>query len=145
VLGRFHKAWPKFAGYLGIQLGVDDLNLSLTPLDTLNFQEPLRQINAGLAIDYGLGWKFSRYVAATFGQRFEASLVGEATENPEQGSINFRTLPGLTLDILELKPSLRSNVKALYIFAETQFGQLVLENRSKRTDFAWITGVSLAF
>ena len=145
VLNRFHKSWSRASAYLGVQIGMDDLNVSLSPLDTGNFRQPLRELNAGMGIELGGGWKFSRFVGATFAERFEASFVGEATDNPEAGSASFRTLPGIALDILALAPPLKKNVKAFYAFTEFQFGELLLENQSRKRDFSWITGFSVAF
>jgi len=141
VFGRVHKSWPTVAAYLGGQVGINDLNVSLVQ-DSGGLNTSLDNLNAGMELDFGLGWKFSRYVSATFGQSFEASFVGQGTDNLD-GSVNFRTMPGLALDMLAVAPSLEKNVKACYISLESQFGQLILENKSKDRDFAWILGVSL--
>jgi hypothetical protein len=144
IIGRAHHSWKQAAGYFGAQIGLDDLNVSLTPLaDSGNFREPLRETNAGLDLEFGLGWKFSRYVGATLGQRLELSLVGEE-QNPES-AVNFRGMPGLALDMLPLFPGLRETVKAFHVFSELQVGRLIRENVSRRQDFAWVIGASLAF
>ena len=143
VLGRFHKSWSRVAGYLGTEIGMDDINISLSPSDS-NLSQPLSRINAGLGFQFGLGWKFSRYLGATFGQSFETSFVGEASDRPGGGSLNFHTLPGLAVDVLAFTPSLKKKVRALDVFVELQFGRLVLQNKSSQ-DFAWITGGSLVF
>ena len=145
ILSRFHKSWSEVSSYVGAQIGLDDINVSLTSLDTGNFRQPLRNLNAGMGLELGAGWKFSRFAGATLAERFEASFVGEATPNPEAGSINFHTLPGVALDILAIAPPLRKNVKAFYAFTELQFGWLLLENQSRSEDFSWIAGLSLAF
>ena len=145
IVSRFHKSWSKVSTYLGAQIGMDDLNVSLSPLDTGNFRQPLSDLNAGMGLELGAGWKFSRFVGATFAQRFEASLVGEATDSAKTSSINFHISPGIALDILAFAPPLRKNVKACYAFTELQFGQLLLVGRSSRRDFSWITGLSFAF
>ncbi len=145
VFGRFHKSWSQVSAYAGAQVGMEDLNISLSPLkDSGDVQAPLRNINAGMGLELGLGWKFSRYVGLTLGQRLDASFVGEDTVNFE-GSVNFRTAPGLALDILAMAPSMRSKVKALFVYSEAQFGQLALEDRSKKQDFAWVAGMTIAF
>ena len=141
LLGRFHKAWPRFSGYVGAQLGVDDLNISL-PVDTLSFRGPLKETNAGMGLEFGAGWKFSRFVGATFGHRFEFSFVGEQGDG---NSVNFRTMPGLSFDVLSMLPSLRKSVKALNLTFEMQIGSLVLEIKSKSQELAGITGLSAGF
>ena len=143
VFSRVHKSWSSVAAYLGAQVGVNDLNISLAQ-DTGGINQSLANINAELELDFGLGWKFSRYVSATFGQSFETSFVGQDTSSLD-GSVNFRSKPGLALDVLAIAPALRRNVKAFYVSLEGQFGQLVLENRSKSRDFSGIFGVSLGF
>ncbi len=143
LIGRFHKAWTRLGGYAGLQLGVDNLNVSLSSLDSGNFRKPFQETNAGLGVEFGLAWKFSRYAGITLGHRFEFSFVGE--KDSSGNAVNFRIFPGLAFDLLPLLPSLRENVKAFYFFGELQFGRLILENVSNRRDMAWISGISLAF
>ena len=146
LVARFHKAWPTAAVYTGFNLGVDDVTVSLTPsTDTVSaLTEPLKETNASLGLEVGGGWKFSYYVGATLGQRMDVSLVRQ-NESDRNRALNFHTSPGLALDVLKLAPSLREQVKGLYWLAEVQFGQQLLESGTWRRDFAWITGVSLAF
>ncbi len=142
VFSRVHKSWSQVAAYIGAQVGVNDLNISLAQ-DSGSLNQSLASINAEMELDLGVGWKFSRYVSATFGQSFEASFVGQDTSL--DGSVNFRTKPGLAVDVLAIAPSLRKNVKAFYISLESQFGQLLLENKKKHRDFAGVLGISLGF
>jgi hypothetical protein len=146
LVARFHNAWPTAAVYAGVNLGVDDVNISLTPsTDTVNaLTQPLKETNAGLGLEVGGGWKFSKYVGATLGQRVDISLVRQ-NETDRNRALTFRTSPGVALDILKLAPSLREQVKGLYGLFEMQYGQQLLQNGNWRRDFAWITGVSLAF
>jgi hypothetical protein len=145
-VARFHKAWPTAAAYAGVTLGVDDVTVSLTPsTDTSNLLiQPLQETNASLGFEAGTGWKFSKYVGATLGQRLDISLVRQ-NESDRNRSLNFRTSPGLALDILKMAPDLRDEVKGLYALLEFQYGQQLLESGTWRQDFAWITGISLAF
>lgn len=144
LFGRFHKSWARVTTFAGAEVGLEDLNLSLKPSNDTDLTEPLKKINAGMGLEMGVAWKFSPYVGFTLGQHFEASFVGDDTVNSD-GSLNFRTAPGLALDVLSFAPSLRKNVKALYLFSEVQFGQLILEDRSKKRDLAWIAGATVAF
>ena len=144
LLTRFHKAWPRAAVYAGARLGVDDVNFSLRPRDTLNLVEPLRETNAGLGLEAGLGWKFVRYAGFTLGQRMDISLVRQHAENPNRG-LNFMTQPGFALDMVRIRPELYEHVKAFYLLTEMQFGQSLSESGDWRYQFAWIVGLSLAF
>ena len=146
IMGRFHyKPLSRISGYFGTQVGVDDLNVSLSPVaDSGNFREPLRETNAGMDFELGLGWKLTRHFGLTFAQRLELSLVGEESQNPES-AVNFRSLPGVALDLLPFFPTLGETVKALHVFTELQFGKLIRASDSRSRDFAWIGGVSLAF
>lgn len=144
LLARFHKAWPTGAGFLEARLGVDDVSFSLRSADTLDLREPLEETNAGLGFTAGLGWKFSRYLALTMGQRLGFSLVAQNVDNPHR-AMNFVTQPGLALDVLRLRPAMGQNVKALYLLTELQFGQSLPERGTWVQSFAWITGVSMAF
>ena len=146
LVARFHKAWPTAAVFVGLNLGVDDVTVSLTPsTDTVNaLVEPLKETNASVGVEAGGGWKFSKYVGATLGQRMDVSLVRQ-NESDRNRALNFRTSPGVALDILKMAPSLREQVKGLYGLFEVQFGQQLLESGTWRRDIAWITGISLAF
>lgn len=144
LLTRLHKAWPKAAVYAGMNLGVDDVNFSLSSVDTGTLAEPFRETNAGLGFEAGGGWKFSRHVSATLGQRMDVSLVRQSADNPHR-ALNFMTQPGLALDLLRVSPALGSNVKALYLLGELQVGHTLSEQGSWRRQFAWITGLSVAF
>lgn len=146
LVARFHKAWPTAAFYTGLNLGVDDVTVSLTPsTDSGNaLSEPLKETNASIGLEAGTGWKFSHYVGATLGQRMDFSLIRQ-NESDRNRALSFRTSPGLALDVLKLAPSLREQVKGLYWLAEVQFGQQLLESGTWRHDYAWITGLSMAF
>lgn len=145
LLTRFHKAWPRAAAYAGMSLGVDDVNFSLSSaVDTGTLAEPFRETNAGLGFEVGGGWKFSRHVSATLGQRMDVSLVRQSADNPHR-ALNFTTQPGLALDLLRVWPGLGTNVKAFYLLGEFQFGQTLTEQGAWRDQFAWITGLSVAF
>jgi|GEM_PF-1447544 len=147
LVARFHKAWPTAAAFAGFNLGVDDVNISLSrrPNDSTNpLIRPLQETNASLGLELGGGWKFSRYVGATLGERMDISLVRQ-NESDRNRALNFKTSPGVALDLLKLAPSLREDVKGLYALAEFQYGQQLLESGTWRRDFAWITGISLAF
>jgi hypothetical protein len=143
AFARVHKAFPRAAGYLGARIGVDDVNFSLRSEDT-TLTEPLRETNAALGLEAGAGWKFSRYVGLTLGQRMDASLVRQGPDNPNR-SVNFLTQPGLAFDLLRVYPSLETNVKAFYLLTELQFGQSLAEEGEWNRQFAWIAGLSLAF
>ncbi len=140
ISSRFHKSLGHASGYLGAQLGLDDLNISL--VDTL--RNTLSNTNAGGKLEFGLGWKIWKSVGITFGHQFEFSFVGEDTSNIEN-AVNFRTLPGLALDMLPIFPSLNESVKAFQIFTELQFGQLIKAKKSRRQDFVWMLGISAGF
>jgi hypothetical protein len=144
LLGRFHKAWPKAAVFAGMNLGVDDVSVSLNSQDTsLPLTEPLAETNAAIGLEMGGGWKFSKYVGATLGQHVDVSLVKQSQS--DRRAITFHTQPGLALDLLRVAPSLRESVKGLYFLTEVQLGWLWLANGETRQDFAWITGLSMAF
>ena len=142
LLGRMHRAWRNTAVYGGVNLGVNDVSVSLNAVDTSGFEEPLKETNAGLGLETGAGWKFSKYVGATLGQRADVSLVRNASG---QRSVSFHTQPGFAVDLTRVSPSLRESVKALYFLTETQFGQLLMEDGDWGQDFTWIVGLSLAF
>jgi hypothetical protein len=141
---RGHKAWPRAAAYLGMRVGVDDVNFSLRSEDTLDLSEPLRETNTALGLESGLGWKVSRYVGLTLGQRMDVSLVRQSADNPHR-ALNFMTQPGIAVDMLRVKPALGDHVKAFYLLTEFQFGQSLPERGDWTRQFAWITGLSLAF
>ena len=142
LLGRFHKAWRRAAVYSGINLGVNDVSVSLSSVDTLGFDEPLQETNAAIGLETGGGWKFSKYVGATLGQRVDVSIAPRVSG---KRAISFHTQPGLALDMTRVAPSLRESVKALYILGEGQFGQQLTDEGDWGRDFAWIVGISLAF
>ena len=144
LLTRIHKAWPSAAVFGGIHLGVDDVSFSLSSGDTAVLTKPLRETNAGLGFEVGGGWKFSRYVGATLGQRMDVSLVRQSAGNPHR-TVNFMSQPGLALDLLRVHPPLGAHVKALYVFSELQFGRTLTEHGLWTRQFAWITGLSAAF
>jgi hypothetical protein len=141
---RAHKAWPRIAGYVGMRFGVDDVNFSLRSEDTLDLGEPFRETNAAMGLEAGLGWKFSRYAGFTLGQRMDVSLVRQSADNPHR-ALNFMTQPGIAVDMVRVNPALGDHVKALYLLTEFQFGQSLPERGDWTRQFAWITGLSLAF
>jgi hypothetical protein len=143
LLSRMHYAWRKAAVYGGLSLGVNDVSISLGAVDTGGFDEPLQATNAAIGLEAGGGWKFSKYVGATLGQRVDVSLAPNVISG--ERTISFHTQPGLALDMTKVTPSLRESVKALYILAETQFGQKLVDEGDWTQDFAWILGISLAF
>lgn len=144
ILSRFY--WPHdfWTAYAGLQLGIDNLNIINAPVDSLDLRDPLRNTNASLALEIGGGWKPLPYAGLTFAHRIEGSLVG-TEESDQGGALNFRTLPGVAVDLLQFSESLRESVRAFYLTTEWQFGRLILEKQSFREDFAWIFGFSLAF
>jgi hypothetical protein len=144
LITRVHKAWSRAAGYAGVTFGVDDVNFSLSPSDTGTLAEPFKQTNASLGFELGGGWKFSRHLGATLGQHIDVSLVRQSADNPHR-AINFTTQPGVALDLVRVHPTLGTNVKALYLLTELQFGRTFSEVGDWRRQFAWITGLSVAF
>lgn len=144
LLAGFHKAWPRAAGYIGLRAGVDDVNFSLVPSDSLDFDDRLSETHAGLGLALGGGWKFSRLWGLTLGQRADVSLVRQNAKNPYR-ALNLMTQPGLAFDMVRLYPSIENNVKALYLLSELQFGQSLPEKGSTTQSFAWILGMSMAF
>ncbi len=144
LLTRVHKAWPRAAVYAGMNLGVDDVNFSLSSGDTTSLTRPFSETNAGLGLEAGGGWKFSRFLGATLGQRMDVSLVPQSADNPRR-ALNFMTQPGLTLDLVRLHPPLGGNVKALYVLSELQFGQTLTATGAWTRHFAWVAGLSVAF
>lgn len=141
---RGHKAWARAAAYLGMRFGVDDVNFSLRTADTLDLSEPLRETNTAVGLESGLGWKISRHVGLTLGQRMDVSLVRQSVDNPHR-ALNFMTQPGIAIDMLRVKPALGDHVKAFYLLTEFQFGQSLPERGDWTRQFAWITGLSIAF
>lgn len=144
LMARFHKAWPRAAAHIGMRLGVDDVNFSIRSGDSLALQNSLSETNAGVGLSFGAGWKVSRYVGLTLGERMDVSLVRQSARSPHRG-LNFLTQPGLALDLVRIRPSLGENVKALYLLTELQFEQTLPEVGPWTRQFAWITGLSLAF
>lgn len=141
---RFHKSFDDFAFFIGPDLALDNLNvLKGSPTDSV-LQKPFRNTNAGVGLEAGGGWKFSRWVGLTFGGQTEYSLVGE------QGSIlgnalDIHLLPGIAVDLLSFTDTLRELVPAFYFSLEYQAGYLLFERGQKRHDHAVIGGLSVAF
>jgi hypothetical protein len=144
LLTRVHKAWPQAAAYLGAHLGVDDVSFSLRSEDSTGVGGRLSESNAGVGLVFGSGWKFSRHLGATFGQRADISLVRQNADNSHR-ALNFATQPGLALDLVRVLPSLGDNVKAFYVLSELQFGQSLPEQGKWTRQFAWVAGLSMAF
>lgn len=145
---RFHLASSKVAFYVGPQLGMDNLNiLSGTPdTDTLGsvIEEPIKNTNAGVGIETGLGWKFARWGGLTMGAVAEYSLVSD--ENSFFGNdLNLRLIPGISIDLLTFTDTLRELVPALYLTLEAQGGSLLFQRGQKDNDRAFMLGVGLAF
>lgn len=146
--GRFHKAFRKASLYAGLQIGVDDLNvLSGAPdRDSIGtqFQKSIDDIQAGLGIELGAGWKFSRWAGLTLGTVGEYSLVSD--ENSFYGNdLNLRVVPGIAIDVLAFTDTLRELVPALYVNMEFQGGFLLLQRGQKNNDRAYMLGMALAF
>jgi hypothetical protein len=145
IHARFHKAWNGLAIYAGPRIGLDNLNVltgSSNP-DSL-VRVPIKNSNAGLGLDVGGGWKFSRWVGLTFGGAAEYSLVGE--EGSFLGNnLNLHLLPGLAVDLLAFSDRMRQLVPALYFMAEYQSGFLLFEQGGHRHEQAGVCGISLAF
>ena len=141
---RFHKAWEKAAVYVGPQIGVGNINILTDSLSEQTGLEPIKNTKPTFSLDFGGGWKFSRYLGLMFGSNLEYSLVDE-DKNGVTNSLNMHIAPGLALDVLSLAPSMRELVPALYVFAEPQTGFLLSEARGSRRDFAFVGGVGLAF
>jgi hypothetical protein len=144
LITRFHHAFPRAAGYVGLRLGMDDVNFALQSSDTADLGEPLRETNAAVGLEAGGGWKFSRYGGLTLGQRMDVSLVRQSAKSPNR-AVTFMTQPGLAIDMVRVHPLLGTNVKAFYLLTELQFAQSLSESGEWTQQFAWITGLSLAF
>ena len=146
---RFHKPWTRFAVYVGPQLGLDNLNVltGTPPADSLVgtvIEDPIRNTNAGLGLEMGMGWKFARWAGFTMGSVAEYSLVGDKT-SMFGNDLNLRLIPGLAIDVLAFTDTLRELVPAFYINTEFQTGFLLLQRGRKNNDQAFLLGVSLAF
>ena len=144
LVARLHRFWPRAAAFVGMRVGVDDVNFSLVPSDSLSLEERISESETGIGIAAGGGWKFSRYAGLTFGQRADLSLVRQTARGPSR-SIVLLSQPGLALDMVRVFPDLGQNVKAFYLLTEWQLGQSLPEYGPTTRQFAWITGLSLAF
>jgi hypothetical protein len=146
LLTRFHKAWNRVAIYAGPQLALDNLNVlsgAQTASDSV-LRAPIKNTNAGLGLDLGLGWKFSRWVGFTMGSNVQYSLVGEE-DSKNNNALNLHILPGFAVDILSFTETLRELVPAMYVTVEFQEGFLLFEKSGHRNDQAAIMGIGLAF
>ena len=141
---RFHKAWSKAALYIGPQIGVGNINILTDSLAKQNGLEPIKNTLPTLAIDFGGGWKFSRYVGLTTGSNLEYSMVDEDKDGLSN-SLNMHLSPGLALDVLAFTDSLQELVPAFYVYVESQMGFLLSDASGSRRDFAYVIGVGLAF
>lgn len=144
LLTRVHKSWPRMAAYAGMNLGVDDVNFSLSSGDSTSLTRPFSETNAGLGFELGGGWKVTRQLGLTLGQRMDVSLVPQSADNPRR-ALNFMTQPGVAVDLVRIHPPLGTNVKALYVLGELQFGQTLTASGDWTRHVAWITGLSVAF
>jgi hypothetical protein len=149
LLTRFHKAWKHASIYMGTQLGLDNLNIlsGVPPKDSsivTVIKQPIRNTNAGLGLDAGAGWAFSKWVGLTLGGNLEYSLVGEESGTLAHG-LNLHALPGISLDLLNCTHTSRDLVQAAYLFVEFQAGLLIFEKKIFRHDIAGVTGISVAF
>ncbi len=145
VMLRVHRSWPSAAVYLGARVGVDDVSFALLAKDdTTGLGGRLSESNAGVGLAFGSGWKFSRHLSATFGQRVDVSLVRQNPDNPHR-TLEFLSQPGLALDLVKVFPSLGENLKAFYLFTEWQAGQTLSERGDWLRQSSWITGLSMGF
>ncbi|MBW8888862.1 MAG: hypothetical protein JF616_13990 [Fibrobacteres bacterium] len=142
--GRFHKSWENAAVYVGPQIGVGNINILTDSIAKQKDLEPIKNTKPTLALDFGGGWKFSRYVGLTFGSNLEYSLVDE-DRSGVTNSLNMHIIPGLALDVLPLTPRLRKLVPAFYVFAESQMGFLLSAATGSRRELALVGGLGLAF
>jgi hypothetical protein len=141
---RFHHAWEKVALFVGPQIGLGNINISIDSIAKHKGLDPIKETKPTLALDFGGGWRFSRYVGLTAGSNLEYSLVDEDRPGVNN-TFNMHFSPGLSLDVLSLAESLRSLVPAFYVHAESQMGFLLTEGAQDRRDMAYIMGVGLAF
>lgn len=147
---RFHQTFHAFAFFVGPQIGMENLNIikgnlpdSLSPTAIKNPIQPFTpNTKPSLGLDFGVGWKFSRWVGLTYGNSLEFSFVGE---DGKENTLNLHFNPGLAVDILSFTQSLRKLVKALYVIAELQDGTLLNERYTHNRDRSIIVGVNLAF
>jgi hypothetical protein len=144
LLARFHKSWPRAAMYLGGRVGTDDVSFALLSDDTTGVGDRLRESNLGVGFSFGYGWKFTRHLGVTFGQRADISLVRQNPSSPHR-AVEFLSQPGLALDLVRVFPALGDNVKAFYLLTEAQLGQSLPERGKMTRQAAWIFGTSMAF
>ena len=148
LLTRFHKSWKTVAIFGGPELGLDNLNVlsGAPPKDSLNtvITKPIKNTNAGLGLEAGGGWLFSKWVGFTLGGNMEYSLVGRESNSVANG-LNLHVLPGLALDLLSCTHTPRALVHAAYFFVEFQSGLLIFEKKLHKHDVAGVTGISVAF
>ena len=144
LVARLHRSWPRAAAFVGMRVGVDDVNFSLVPRDSLSLEERISESETGIGVAAGGGWKVTRHIGLTFGQRADLSFVRQTARGPSR-SVNLLTQPGLALDLVRLHPPLGRNVKAFYLLSELQLGQSFSEFGPMTRQFAWITGLSIAF
>lgn len=141
---RFHKAWEKAALYVGPQIGVNNINILTDSLAKEDGLGSIKNTKPTMALDFGGGWRFSRYVGLTLGSNLEYSLVDEDNEGVTN-SLNMHVSPGLALDVLSLAGSLRELVPAFYVYAESQMGFQISDMNAGRREIAYVLGVGLAF
>lgn len=145
---RFHLAHRRLAAFLGPQVGLENLNiLSGAPDPTRpskEIRDPIDDTKASLGMEAGLGWKASRWAGLTLGSICEYSFVDETDSEPDD-NLNFRLNPGVSVDVLAFTDTLRGLVPALYVNFEFQLGFLILQDKRRNNDQAFIGGVSLAF
>jgi hypothetical protein len=149
---RFHKRWSVLDLYTGPQLGLDNLNLTASLTDSAGidlsfkpFTKTFTNTGAGLGFEFGLGYKPFPWGGLTFGHRVEYSLANLAGTRRELRSFNFRTLPGLSFDLLHFFPKLGQSVQAFYAYGEYQTGYLVFPDQKSRLESAWVLGMTLGF
>jgi len=142
--GRFHKSWENAAVYVGPQIGVGNINILTDSIAKQHGLEPIKNTKPTLALDFGGGWKFSRFVGLTFGSNLEYSLAAE-DQSGVTNSFNMHVVPGLALDVLTLTPHLRKLVPAFYAYMESQTGFLLSTGSGNRMEYAFVGGLGLAF
>jgi hypothetical protein len=141
---RFHHSWNEAALYLGGQLGMGNLNILTGSAKDTKIKTPIKNTKPTLGLDFGSGWKFSRYLGATLGANLEYSLVDEEGVGTTN-ALNLHINPGVSLDLLAFTETLRELVPALNVNVEYQAGFLIFEKSGHRQDRATVIGVGLAF
>ncbi len=150
LLMRFHFTTNNFAFFIGPKIGVDNLNviqdttLKTSPTKILN--PLLENNNVSFALDLGGGINFYKWFGLTLGSNIEYSrlLFGNQTIDGDN-TLNIHLSPGVAFNLLNLSPSLHKVVPAINLYIEYQKGFLLLAQKNRATDDAWVGGLGLAF